>query len=75
MDERTENITGSPLESLKDTFQMCALMVYDYVTRDIHTPEALLYTSLQFKPRFSPFYVRKRERVLKFLKKQRKPGR
>ncbi len=68
MDERTEDIKGSPLECLKETFQMCALMVYDYVTRDIHTPEALLYTSLQFKPRFTVFYVRKRERVLKFLK-------
>ncbi len=68
MDERTDNIKGSPLEALKETFQLCALMVYDYVTRDIHTPEALLYTSLQFKQRFSPFYVRKRERVLKFLK-------
>lgn len=74
MDERTENIKGSPLESMKDTFQMCALMVYDYVTRDIHTPEALLYTSLQFKTRFSPFYVRKRERVLKFLKKAAEAG-
>ena len=74
MDERTENIKGSPLESLKDTFQMCALMVYDYVTRDIHTPEALLYTSLQFKSRFSAFYVRKRERVLKVLKKAAEAG-
>ncbi|MCC6980819.1 MAG: TetR/AcrR family transcriptional regulator [Candidatus Melainabacteria bacterium] len=74
MDERTENIKGSPLESLKDTFLMCALMVYDYVTRDFHTPEALLYTSLQFKPRFSAFYVKKRERVLKFLKRAAEAG-
>lgn len=74
MDERTDNIEGSPLEALKETFHMCALMVYDYVTRDIHTPEALLYTSLQFKPRFSPFYVRKRQRVLKFLKRAAEAG-
>ncbi len=74
MDERTDNIKGSPLEALKETFQMCSLMVYDYVTRDIHTPEALLYTSLQFKQRFSPFYVRKREHVLKFLKQAAAAG-
>lgn len=74
MDEKTENIKGSPLESLKETFHSCALMVYDYVTRDIHTPEALLYTSLQFKPRFTEFYIRKRERVLKFLKKAAEAG-
>ena len=74
MDERTENFKGSPLEALKEAFQVCALTVYDYVTRDIHTPEALLYTSLQFKPRFSPFYVRKRERVLKFLKRAAEAG-
>lgn len=74
MDERADNIKGSPLEALKETFQMCALMVYDYVTRDIHTPEALLYTSLQCKQRFSPFYVRKREHVLKFLKQAAAAG-
>jgi len=74
MDERADNIKGSPLEALKETFQMCSLMVYDYVTRDIHTPEALLYTSLQFKQRFSPFYVRKREHVLKFLKQAAAAG-
>lgn len=74
MDERTEHIKGSPLECLKETFHICALMVYDYVTRDIHTPEALLYTSLQFKPRFTAFYVRKRERVLKFLKSAAEAG-
>lgn len=68
MDEKVANIKGSPLECLKGMFQTCALTVYDNVTRDIHTPEALLHTSLQFKPRFTPFYVRKRERVLKVLK-------
>lgn len=74
MDERTENLTGSPLEGLKETFLLCALTVYDYVTRDIHTPEALLYTSLQLKPRFSAHYVRKRERVMKFLKRAAEAG-
>lgn len=68
LDQRMQNLEGSPLECLRDMFAMCAITVYDNVTRDIHTPETLLHTSLQFKPRFAHFYVRKRERVLKLLK-------
>ncbi|MBX9688694.1 MAG: TetR/AcrR family transcriptional regulator [Candidatus Obscuribacterales bacterium] len=68
MDEKMANIKGSPLKCLREMFQDCVLTVYDYVTRDIHTPEALLHTSLQCKNRFAPFYVRKRERVLKIFK-------
>lgn len=67
MDERMENLEGSPLDCLRQMFECCVLTVHDNVTRDIHTPEALLHTSLQFKPRFKPFYVRKRERVMKIL--------
>lgn len=68
MDERVENIEGSPLQCLRDMFETCSTLVFDHVTRDIHTPEALLHTSLQCKARFGPFYVRKRDRVLKVLK-------
>lgn len=68
MDDRMENVEGSPLDCLRDMFTSCTMQVYDNVTRDIHTPEALLHTSLQFKPRFTQFYARKRERVLKMLK-------
>lgn len=68
MDERVENLQGSPLECLQDMFETCSTTVFDYVTRDIHTPEALLHTSLQCKARFAPFYVQKRDRVLKILK-------
>lgn len=68
IEEKLKNLAGSPLQCLKETFLSCTVMVYDCVTRDIHTPEALLHTSLQFKPRFASFFIRKRERVLRILK-------
>ncbi len=68
IDEKIENIDGSPLETLKSIIQLSALAVYDRVSRDIHTPEALLHTSLQMKGRFTRFYVQKRERYLRILK-------
>ena len=74
MDTKMERLEGSPLNCLRDMFETCIMAVYDNVTRDIHTPEALLHTSLQFKPRFSQFYVRKRERVLKVLRSAAEAG-
>lgn len=74
LQERIDNIKGSPLNALKELFQDCSLMVYDHVSRDIHTPEALLHTSLQVKSRFSEFFVRKRKMVLAVLKKAADAG-
>ncbi len=74
LQERIDNIQGSPLKALKVLFQECSLMVYDRVTRDIHTPEALLHTSLQLKARFKEFFVRKRKMVLAVLIKAADAG-
>lgn len=69
MSERIEKIKGSPLNALKELFHDCSLVVYDTITRDIHTPEALLHTSIQMKPKFKDFFIRKRKLVLSILKK------
>jgi len=74
LQERIDNIKGSPLKALQELFLDCSLMVYDHVTRDIHTPEALLHTSLQVKSRFSEFYVRKRKMVHAVLLKAAEAG-
>jgi hypothetical protein len=74
MQAKVDNCKGSALETLKDMIQQCSNMVYDYVTRDIHTPEALLHTSLQFKHRFAHYHVRKRQLYLSLLKKAADAG-
>jgi len=74
MDEKVENCEGSPLETLKTIIVTSALAVYDRVSRDIHTPEGLLHTSMTLKARFRPFYVRKRERITKLLRMAAKAG-
>lgn len=72
--DNIDNKKDSPLKALEEIFQDCSLMVYDNVTRDIHSPEALLHTSLQVKSRFSEFFVRKRKMVLAVLKKAAEAG-
>lgn len=74
MDEEVENCKGSPLATLKNIFVTSALAVYDRVSRDIHTPEGLLHTSMTLKARFRPFFVRKRERITKLLRMAAKAG-
>jgi AcrR family transcriptional regulator len=74
MDEEVENCEGSPLATLKNIFVTSALAVYDRVSRDIHTPEGLLHTSMTLKARFRPFFVRKRERITKLLRMAAKAG-
>lgn len=60
MQEKLDNVGSSPLAALKEILEQSIAMVYDNVTRDIHTPEALLHTSLTMKSRFAHFFVFKR---------------
>lgn len=66
-DELAQHTTRSPLAILQDIFETSILMVYEYVTKDIHTPEALLHTSAQAKIRFAEYFVRKRKNVTNLL--------
>lgn len=67
MEKKVENSTRSPLKTLQEMFEEWVIMVFDIVTRDIHTPEALLHTSIQMKKRCSDFFFRKRALILKLL--------
>ena len=64
--ERLNNITGSPLDALHKATEESVMTCYDRVSRDFHTPEALLHTSLEMKSHFKDFYVRKRELIIGF---------
>jgi AcrR family transcriptional regulator len=66
---RLERKDGSPLALLKETFEVGCVSVYDRVTRDIHTPEALLHTSIKIKHHFADFFISKRALLLQLLRK------
>ncbi len=74
MQEKLDNTGSSPLAALKETLEQSIAMVYDNVTRDIHTPEALLHTSLTMKSRFADFFVFKRTAILQLLQMAAKAG-
>ncbi|MBC7996931.1 MAG: TetR/AcrR family transcriptional regulator [Leptolyngbya sp.] len=64
----------SPLLILQDIFETSVLMVFEYATKDIHTPEALLHTSAQAKTRFAEYFVRKRKLVTSLLERAAEAG-
>lgn len=64
----------SPLLILQDIFETSVLMVFEYVTKDIHTPEALLHTSVHAKTRFAEYFVRKRKLVTSLLERAAQAG-
>lgn len=74
MQNKVENSSGSPLKTLQEMLEESVAKVFDIVTRDIHTPEALLHTSMQMKHRCSDFFGRKRALMLKLLQKAAQAG-
>ena len=67
MQNKLDNVGGSPLSALKEILEQSIAMIYDNVSRDIHTPETLLHTSLAMKSRFAHFFIFKRTGVLQLL--------
>jgi hypothetical protein len=57
----------SPLALLRDDILTSTVDCFDKVTRDIHTPEALLHTSQSIKGRFADFFISKRKIILQLL--------
>ncbi len=74
MEKKVESSSRSPLKTLQEMMEESVTMVFDIVTRDIHTPEALLHTSIQMKSRCSDFFARKRALILKLLVKAAAAG-
>ncbi|MFA6211057.1 MAG: TetR/AcrR family transcriptional regulator [Candidatus Obscuribacterales bacterium] len=74
MQNKLDNVGSSPLAALKEILEQTVTMVYDNVTRDIHTPEALLHTSLTMKSRFAHFFVFKRTAILQLLQMAARAG-
>jgi AcrR family transcriptional regulator len=66
--EEKSKVTSKPaMLTLREMLQQEVIMVHEKVTRDLHTPEALLHTSATMKSRFGEFHVRKRAIILKLL--------
>jgi AcrR family transcriptional regulator len=61
------NSDASPLSILRDSFLDGCISCYDRVTRDIHTPETLLHTSLGMKKHFAEFFVCRRRLIHELL--------
>ena len=64
----------SALETLEEIIQDAAVACYDRVTRDIHTPESLLHSSLNLRNRFADFFIRKRCMILELLSRAAAQG-
>ncbi|MDR3615018.1 MAG: helix-turn-helix domain containing protein [Candidatus Obscuribacterales bacterium] len=64
----------SPLAVLREAYIEESINCYDRVTRDIHTPETLLHTSIAMKKHFAAFYVRRRKLLHELLIKAAKAG-
>jgi AcrR family transcriptional regulator len=60
---------SSPLEMLRESFVTGSVDCYDRVTRDIHTPETFLHTSVRMKKHFAEFFVTRRKMILELLRK------
>jgi AcrR family transcriptional regulator len=73
-EERLNNISGSPLQALYNATEESVMTCYDIVSRDFHTPEALLHTSLEMKAHFKDFYIRKNDLITGFLNKAAEAG-
>ena len=66
--------TLSPIKTLREAFIDESISCYDRVTRDIHTPETLLHTSISMKKHFASFFVIRRELLHSTLTKAAKAG-
>lgn len=64
----------SPLSVLREAYVDECINCYDRVTRDIHTPETLLHTSIAMKKHFAVFFVRRRKQLLALLTSAAKAG-
>lgn len=69
INELVQNSKTSALDTLKMVIKESSAMAYDFVTRDFHTPEAILYASITIKSRCGHFFVRKRMLFLSLLQK------
>ncbi|MBU6451092.1 MAG: TetR/AcrR family transcriptional regulator [Cyanobacteria bacterium REEB67] len=67
--DKVENSGDAPLVAIKDILIESSIRVFDMVTRDIHTPGALLHTSIHMKNRFSGYFTNKRAHLLMLLEK------
>ena len=64
----------SPLAVLREAYLEESIIAYDRVTRDIHTPETLLHTSIAMKKHFAEFYVARRKLLHALLIRAAKAG-
>lgn len=72
--EKLDAKDRSALEILSEIFRENPGSCYERVTRDIHTPEALLHSSIQMKKRFSHYFIEKRQMLLMLLKRAAEQG-
>ena len=72
--EKIANKRSSPLTTLREAFIDSSISCYDRVTRDIHTPETLLHTSISMKKHFAQFFVMRRELLHSILIKAAAAG-
>jgi AcrR family transcriptional regulator len=68
------NSNASPLAILRDSFTTGCVSCYDRVTRDIHTPETFLHTSISMKKHFADFFVTRRRLIYELLCKAADAG-
>jgi AcrR family transcriptional regulator len=66
--------SGSPLQAIREVFQEASIACYDRVTRDIHTPETLLHSSINMRGRFADFFTRQRRMLLELLQRAAAQG-
>lgn len=65
---------GSALQTLREILQDASIACYDRVTRDFHTPEALLHSSNNIRGRFGDFFIQKRSMLLEVLNRAVEQG-
>ena len=65
--QKVADCQDQPLDTIRLILYETSLQVFDIVTRDIHTPSALLHTSFQMKSRFATFFTSKRSYIFELL--------
>lgn len=71
---RLDSNKGSALETIREIIYESSITCYDLVTRDIHTPEALLHTAISLRGRLADFFIRQRNILLDSLKRAADAG-
>jgi len=74
MKNKVEESSESPLKTFQEMLEESIAQIFDIANRDIHTPEALLHTSMQMKKRCSHYFARKRDLFVKLLLKAAAAG-